>query len=1267
MAKGKLSEDTIRFIVEADSSKLQQEIHKTNKSIKSLEDERKTLLEQEAAMKRARLTESKEYKELTNKIKQKTQSIANEKLKLQELYKALGTNCMTMAQLRKEARNLQRQLDNTSKALEPQAYQEYANKLKEIKSRMEELKGTASDLKDIFGIMKQGGIKGIISKLFSMDGVKGLLAGNILLNVGGMAATIIIEGAKKVFEKAKLFYEFNVEIEEARRLTREFLDVEGKELTEISSEISAIAKQTGHEYKDVLSSVDMLMNQFGLTAKEAYDAIKDGIQAGADENGSFLSQIQQYAPAFHDAGVSVNDLVALITQTRSGIFNEQGMSLIQTATNRIRIMSTATQKALDDIGISSHQLEQDLVSGDKSIIQAVQMIASKIQELPPNSQQVGEVMKDVFGKTASNEGMKMIETIANISTNMDDLKDVTGEYGKLQREHIDTQAELNQKMSDMFGIGQGGFKEMTTKAEIFILRGLIKTIDYCESLYDELAAVRLVVEFVKTTFDTCFKAIEFGFDLIIDVVKGVGRELKALANMVEGIFTFDFEQIKNGWNQMGSGFSKTAKEIANDGMDVGKRWGDNFVKGIYNVIGKNKVNSPEVEGGSIGEVNVIGKRKNTPGTINAGGKSGGSVNKDNADDLVLKENAEARKNEIEKAKRDYQEDINAFNIALAQKRITQEQYNVLTLSLKKTHAERLLEIENSYYERSQSINLKDSTKRAELLKQQEQNVYQAKQQHFEAQLEIEKQYQDMLGKIVSEGEFKQQLTLEEEKNAKLAVLEGYYNASLEFAQKYGQDVNAVEQAYSQARLNIEKEYAEKAAQAQQQVRQKYGLLSDSERLTQELNSIREDYDKKLLTREQYEQAVTAKEKEFADKRTQQRVQLGVERQNDYQQQLEQLRTALDQQLITEQEYDERIKNLKMESWKQQFDYYSQLFGSAFSALQDAEIANVDAKYDAEIEAARQAGEDTTDIENKKANEKLKIQKKYADVNFAIKASQIIADTAVSIMKAISELGPIAGPIAAAVMGVTGAAQLAAANVEREKVKRMTLSGATSSNQVSGSRVATGLEDGGSIDEKSEGIPVPKNKESQKRRKETDKDAPMATGLASGGSMDIERKQDGKMFHAKYDPLKRGYIDHPTVIVGEGPTGKSREWVASNAAVTNPTVAPLIDIIDRAQRVGTISTLDMRKYLLQQQVRGLQQGGYMTGHAQGSQPGAKGVNGGTVVVRTNQMEAVNPETMERLLSVLERLETRGIKSFVALDELDAQQKLRSQSRKIGSKT
>lgn len=82
------------------------------------------------------------------------------------------------------------------------------------------------------------------------------------------------------------------------------------------------------------------------------------------------------------------------------------------------------------------------------------------------------------------------------------------------------------------------------------------------------------------------------------------------------------------------------------------------------------------------------------------------------------------------------------------------------------------------------------------------------------------------------------------------------------------------------------------------------------------------------------------------------------------------------------------------------------------------------------------------------------------MQFAIKASQIIANTALAVMMALGQLGPIAGPIAAAVMSATGVVELAAANAERDKVKNMTLSGSSSSGSAAGARVATGRQEGG---------------------------------------------------------------------------------------------------------------------------------------------------------------------------------------------------------------
>ncbi len=171
----------------------------------------------------------------------------------------------------------------------------------------------------------------------------------------------------------------------------------------------------------------------------------------------------------------------------------------------------------------------------------------------------------------------------------------------------------------------------------------------------------------------------------------------------------------------------------------------------------------------------------------------------------------------------------------------------------------------------------------------------------------------------------------------------------------------------------------------------------------------------------------------------------------------------DQGLISEEKYQKARLILQVNNAKKYFDYYAQLSGSMFSAIQDAEIAKSDAKYDVLIQQAKNNSEDTAALEEEKENKKLEIQKKYADVNFAVKISQIIADTAVSIIKAFADLGPIGGAIAAPMLTATGAAQVISAKAERDKIKNMQPSHTAGSGDTSpktAQRVLSGYSDGG---------------------------------------------------------------------------------------------------------------------------------------------------------------------------------------------------------------
>lgn len=193
-------------------------------------------------------------------------------------------------------------------------------------------------------------------------------------------------------------------------------------------------------------------------------------------------------------------------------------------------------------------------------------------------------------------------------------------------------------------------------------------------------------------------------------------------------------------------------------------------------------------------------------------------------------------------------------------------------------------------------------------------------------------------------------------------------------------------------------------------------------------------------------------------------QMGLSWIEEYKRELEALENLYKQGVIEKETFEKAKFNLAVKFAKKEFDYYSGMALSTFSALQDAEIAKSDAKYDVLIQQAKNNGEDTAALEQEKENKKLEIQKKYADVNFAIKISQIIADTAVSIMQAFSQLGPIGGAIAAVMLTATGVAQVISAKAERDKIKKMKPgnTGATGSvtKPASAERVLTGYSEGG---------------------------------------------------------------------------------------------------------------------------------------------------------------------------------------------------------------
>lgn len=1256
MANKHLTEDEIRYTVDVKTADAQKAIYTLEQQSKKLRSENKARLSQMISLEAAGRKETEAYRNLKKQYSDTSKEIRTLTSRIGEQTSQINILDMSMVQLKKQQKSLQKELDNTVQSLNPEAYGVLEQRLKDVSGRISELKQNAKS----FG------------ELASDDTVNGVFLGNLLTKGAELFSEKVMEfkdsiaelvnGGLEMAEQAdgvtKAFNDLNQEglLDNLRKATKgtvndvqlmtaavkandfripledlgkylEFAQLKAQQTGQSvdymtdsivtglgrksplildnlgisAAEISEKTKETGDFMKAVAEIVDTQLAAAGETYISAADRaaqktveLQNAQKALGDE---ILPLKEQWDDAYADMQLNTISLISWCVK-HQGVVKTLGILLTAFTVVAIATSNAIKTNIVVTKGAAAAQQAWNVIcatgTGLMKLLQAgFLLLTGRVTQAKAAWASMNATMKaSVFGLIAAG--------VVLLAMKLWDMKKAADASTLAQKALNNIRAEAQKQVVEEKLKLENLVK--VAKDEKLSMDERYKAVDALNKIVPQYNAT---IDKTTKKFRASDKALKAYINNLVKLyeVQGAKKQIQSLAEQraelevklagakknlsgaksAQGVsYTTSWGAVGNTQSDAVGHFQSQVNSISNSIKRL-----DAQINAITGAFGEGirqqtvkESSEPEVPDSGIGG----------GGGGKGGGGHTGTVNttttQPDPDDIASKKFSENRQADIDAANQDYQQDVNNWEMALARKKVSQDKYDLAMQALKTQHTANILAIETSYSEQSQNIGIADGAKKKSLQDKQQANLRAAEQAHFEQQVAVEQAYQDALAKVMEQGETQQELTLEQQRDQKLEVLKGYYQAALNMAKQNGEDTAQLEKAYKDVQIQIEKEYITKQKE----------LLDEQD-----------------------------------EKKKQARQALGFDQQSEYDRQLQQLKQALDNQYITQQEHEQRVQQLKKESFMKQAEYYTNLFSNAVTSLQNAEMANVDAKYDAEIKAAEGNTALQEKLEKKKANEKLKIQKKYADVNFAMQVAQIISNTAVSIMKAYSELGPIAGSVAAALMGVTGAAQLAVANAERQKVKRMTLNGSASGTSSAGSRVASGRE--------------------------------------SGGRIDVEREQDGKHFNAEYAPGKRGYVDHPTVIVGEGPRGRSKEWVASNAALENPTIAPLINLMDAAQRAGQIRTFDMSKYLMAMQGRAL--GGSIDRQSARISPETAS-GGADFYVRTQESahrdagNATSGRNNDELLELLRELKRDGIRSFVSLSDLDAKQELRNQARKFAKK-
>lgn len=657
----------------------------------------------------------------TNEMKVQTEAI-NATIKeyqynVRALQKEIQNNVRTeneqegsLKQLRAQLSNATKKYDEMSKAeregAKGQALAKHINEITEKLKLAEEqtqryyrnvgnyynsMLDLAADLQHVVPMGGGGGVGEGISSFSNTVVNLGKNVKDIIPNVKAFGSTLIglatnpvflglagVAGAGMAF---KWWFDYNKGLMEATRLTREFTGYTGEALETMRNSIAATADTMGKDFKDVLGTADNLMANFHLSGEQAMDVINKGFASGADLSGDMLQKIQQYAPTFHDAGISADQMVAIIQQTRSGIFSDKGLDIIDMASKKIREMSSGTASSLDAIGISSKQVQKDLAKGTKSTFDVIQEVSTKMKNFGADSKQVGDVLKNVFGKQGAQAGIQLIEQLDTMSTSLDEVKKQTGAWGDVQLENIKIQKELKSYTSAIFDFTQQGFatiiakgKQFGSKVLIAILKGVMGLTNACIALYHSVVGA---AKGIYNSFGDLWKMIKNVGTLVLDAFKQMGRSATGFLKIMEGIVTFNFNKAKEGFKEMfdGSWLKNDWSKIKVAGSNAGKAFVSAFEK---ETMSAKFLKPADKDGGATSSEPVNGNKGTTPAK--------GSTTKTKAQ--KAKEEAEA-KAEAERRKKQEKE-------LQAQIALIQYQYNEKVMDAKKRYLAGMYDNERDY-------------------------------------------------------------------------------------------------------------------------------------------------------------------------------------------------------------------------------------------------------------------------------------------------------------------------------------------------------------------------------------------------------------------------------------------------------------------------------------------------------------------------------------------------------------------------------------------
>jgi tubulin-specific chaperone A len=324
-----ITDEKIKLSIIVDGNPAQKELHDLEKAVRDLNSQQKELRKEKQLLEKQGLKDTERYRAVSAAMRDNTQAIAANKIKMSELQKEIGLTGLTMTQLRQKATILRATLSN----LVPGSayYKRYEAELLAVSNRINQLRGNAQQARFSLGSMAD-----------SFNRYSGL----------AISAVAALTGLAFSLQK--------------------IIDINGK----LADSQADVMKTTGMNKKEV----DELTKSFGAleTRTSRIDLLKIAEQGG--RLGVPKAEIQDFVKSMNIAAVALGDSFTGGVDEVAEKLGKIKFLFKETKDAKIETAYSAIGSAINELGANGVASEANIAEFTKRIGSLTDVLKPTVQE-----------------------------------------------------------------------------------------------------------------------------------------------------------------------------------------------------------------------------------------------------------------------------------------------------------------------------------------------------------------------------------------------------------------------------------------------------------------------------------------------------------------------------------------------------------------------------------------------------------------------------------------------------------------------------------------------------------------------------------------------------------------------------------------------------------------------------------------------------------------------------------------------------------------------